>query len=77
MSSTWSRSVWTSWWTRTRWIPAAANSETCEEFTDAGFLIERLVEPLPQPEMADRSPEDHAKLRREPGFIAFRLLRPG
>lgn len=50
---------------------------TCEEFADAGFLIERLVEPLPQPEMADRFPEDHAKLSREPGFIAFRLLKPG
>jgi SAM-dependent methyltransferase len=50
---------------------------TWEEFTDAGFLIDRLIEPLPQPEMADRFPEDHARLRREPAFIAFRLLKPG
>ena len=50
--------------------------QTCEEFTDAGFPIERLVEPLPQPGMAQRSPDDHAKLSREPAFIAFRLLRP-
>ncbi len=51
-------------------------SRICEEFTEAGFLIERLVEPLPVPEMADRFPQDYAKLIREPGFIVFRLLKP-
>ena len=50
--------------------------EACEEFADAGFLIERLVEPLPGPEMAERFPEYHAKLQREPGFIDFRLRKP-
>jgi SAM-dependent methyltransferase len=45
----------------------------CEEFHDAGFLIERLVEPRPAPEMAQRYPDDYARLEREPGFIAFRL----
>lgn len=49
---------------------------TCAEFAEAGFLIERLIEPLPHPEMADRWPEDHEKLTTEPGFIAFRLLKP-
>jgi SAM-dependent methyltransferase len=49
--------------------------EICAEFADAGFSIERVVEPLPQREMATRVPEDYEKLIREPGFIAFRLLK--
>ncbi|MDG4797165.1 class I SAM-dependent methyltransferase [Micromonospora sp. WMMD1082] len=48
----------------------------CREFTDAGFLIERLVEPRPAETMAARYPEVSEKLARSPGFIAFRLLRP-
>jgi SAM-dependent methyltransferase len=52
-------------------------SQICAEFADAGFLIERIVEPLPLPEMAGRFPEDYAKLMREPGFIIFRLIKPG
>jgi SAM-dependent methyltransferase len=47
-----------------------------EEFADAGFLIERIAEPLPTSEMADRYPDDYAKLMREPGFIAFALRKP-
>jgi SAM-dependent methyltransferase len=49
---------------------------TCDEFAQAGFLIERLIEPRPHPDMSERYPEDHAKLMRQPGFIAFRLLKP-
>ncbi len=48
----------------------------CAEFAAAGFLIERLVEPQPLAEMADRFPEDYERLRREPGFVVFRLLKP-
>ncbi|MGH9263127.1 MAG: class I SAM-dependent methyltransferase [Acidimicrobiales bacterium] len=51
-------------------------SATCDEFAQAGFLIERLVEPRPSPGMADRFPDDYAKLLREPGFIDFRLRKP-
>nr|WP_201447081.1 class I SAM-dependent methyltransferase [Conexibacter woesei] len=47
----------------------------CEEFADAGFLIERLVEPRPAPTMAARHPEVHQALERAPGFIAFRLVK--
>lgn len=50
--------------------------QTCDEFAEAGFLIERLVEPRPHPDMSARYPEDHARLTRDPGFIAFRLLKP-
>ena len=49
---------------------------TCDEFADSGFVIERLVEPRPLPEMAERLPDDYAKLVREPGFVAFRLRKP-
>ena len=49
--------------------------QLCAEFADSGFLIERLVEPLPQVEMATRFPDDYEKLMREPGFIAFRLIK--
>ena len=48
----------------------------CAAATNAGFLIERLVEPLPADTMRDRWPEDWAKLKREPGFLLIRLLRP-
>jgi ubiquinone/menaquinone biosynthesis C-methylase UbiE len=48
----------------------------CREFTDAGFVIERLIEPLPMDTMATRHPEAHQQLSQAPGFIAFRLLKP-
>ena len=51
-------------------------SKTCDEFADAGFLIERVVEPLPSPSMAEEFPDDFAKLSREPAFMTFRLLKP-
>ena len=48
----------------------------CAAIANAGFLIDRLVEPLPAPSMRERSPEDWEKLRREPGFIVLRLVKP-
>ena len=48
----------------------------CAEFADAGFLIERLVEPQPIPAMAETHPHEYEKLSNEPGFVAFRLLKP-
>jgi SAM-dependent methyltransferase len=50
-------------------------TQTVTEFNDAGFLIERVVEPLPASEMATRYPDDYELLRTSPGFIAFRLLK--
>ncbi len=41
----------------------------------AGFLIERLVEPLPVESMRNRWPSDYDKLVREPGFLALRLVK--
>ena len=43
-------------------------------FAAAGFMIERLVEPEPLPEVRDRDPEADQLLRTEPGFLFFRLV---
>lgn len=48
--------------------------DTCAEFAEAGFLIERLVEPRPAASGQVVDPEDFEKLQREPGFLAFRLI---
>ena len=47
----------------------------CDAVHRAGFLIERLVEPLPADTMREHSPHDHDQLSREPGFLQLRLLR--
>lgn len=67
--------TWSQGWEITAWrMPL---TQVAAEFTDAGFLIERLVEPLPRPEMAQSHPRSFAKLSTEPGFILFRLVKPG
>jgi SAM-dependent methyltransferase len=66
--------VWNRGWHVRYWRQPL--TKTCEEFADAGFLIERLLEPQPVEAMAGRFPDDDAKLRREPGFIDFRLRKP-
>ncbi|HEY0388703.1 MAG TPA: class I SAM-dependent methyltransferase [Gaiellales bacterium] len=48
----------------------------CAAIADAGFLIERLVEPLPDDAMRSEWPDDWEHLRANPAFIAFRLVRP-
>jgi SAM-dependent methyltransferase len=42
---------------------------------DAGFVLERLEEPLPTDEFRRRHPDEHARLLRQPGFIIFRARR--
>lgn len=51
-------------------------TQTCDEFAAAGFLIERVVEPLPVAAMADADPETYGKLTERPSFVMFRLVRP-
>jgi SAM-dependent methyltransferase len=51
-------------------------SALCAAIANAGFLVERLVEPLPAPSMRERWPDEWEKLQREPGFLALRLLKP-
>ena len=42
-----------------------------------GFFIERLVEPLPDESVRDRSPEDCEHLRSNPCFLVLRIVKPG
>ena len=65
--------TWSKGWQVHYWL--APLETTCEEIFQAGFLIERLLEPRPVPEAAALDPEDYERLAREPsGFIAFRLV---
>jgi SAM-dependent methyltransferase len=59
------------WQVRFRRQPLSA---WCDELADAGFLVERVVEPLPAPEMARSHPDVHERLLREPGFLALSLV---
>jgi SAM-dependent methyltransferase len=68
VTETWSRG-----WAVTAWRTPLTT--LTQEFADAGFAIERLVEPLPDPVMAQTHPDKFEKLSNEPGFIFFRLFR--
>ena len=46
-----------------------------ESIDRAGFLIERLVEPDPVPELADVDADDYRRLRTSPAFLFFRLVK--
>ena len=50
-------------------------TQVVAEFADAGFVIERLVEPRPVPEMAEQYPDYDEELQTTPAFIAFRLVK--
>lgn len=65
--------TWSKGWEITAWrMPL---TQLTAEFAEAGFVIERLVEPSPQPEMAQSHPESFARLSTEPGFVLFRLAK--
>lgn len=65
--------TWAEWWDVRYWRKPLTAS--CAEFAEAGFWIERLVEPVPIAEMAEADPERYQRLRTEPGFIMFRLAK--
>jgi SAM-dependent methyltransferase len=60
------------WKVRFRRAPLTA---WCAEFREAGFHIERLVEPLPAESMKEQFPDTYDKLSVEPFFIAFVLVK--
>ncbi|MBP2325935.1 SAM-dependent methyltransferase [Kibdelosporangium banguiense] len=65
--------VWSRGWRLRYWL--APLEHTCEELREAGFLIERLVEPRPTAQAAGIDLQTYEKLSREPtGFIAIRAL---
>lgn len=45
----------------------------CEAIASAGFVIERLSEPTPLPELARSDPDGYHTLRTQPSFLLFRL----
>jgi SAM-dependent methyltransferase len=45
----------------------------CQEFADAGFVIERLLEPQPDPSTRSYDPDAYDDLAASPGFVVFRL----
>jgi len=49
-------------------------SDLCAAATDAGFVIQRLVEPRAPEVWRDRWPAEYDKLAQRPGFLALRLL---
>jgi SAM-dependent methyltransferase len=51
-------------------------SALCDYATGAGFLIEKVIEPLPADTMRERYPDDYEKLIRQPGFLILRLAKP-
>lgn len=65
--------VFSNGWQLRYWL--APLERTCEELRAADFLIERLLEPRPQPEAADIDRERYERLSREPsGFLAIRAV---
>jgi ubiquinone/menaquinone biosynthesis C-methylase UbiE len=64
----WSRGWLVSYWRQ----PLEA---TCAEFTEAGFLIEAVREPLPSEAFRQRDPDAAERLLLEPGFIVFGLVK--
>lgn len=65
--------TWSRGWRVRYWL--APLEQTCDELRDAGFLIERLVEPRPTEAAADLNPEKYAELTRTPtSFLAIRAV---
>ncbi len=68
VTETWSRG-----WEVTAWrMPL---TQMTGEFAEAGFWIERLVEPMPARSMAESHPASFRRLATEPAFIFFRLRK--
>jgi len=42
---------------------------------EAGFILDKLIEPKPTPEFKEQDPLDYEKLMRSPGFICFRARK--
>jgi ubiquinone/menaquinone biosynthesis C-methylase UbiE len=65
--------VWTGGFEVTFWRrPLSAMTGS---IAGAGFVIERLAEPLPVPELAEKDPADDHIIRTQPRFLFFRLRR--
>lgn len=47
----------------------------CDAAADAGFLIQRVIEPTPAPSMREHDPEEYETLLMRPGFLILSLLK--
>lgn len=43
---------------------------------DAGFLLDKILEPKPLPAFEAKEPEDYDRLMKQPGFICVRAKKP-
>ncbi len=65
--------VWDKGWQVRYWL--APLERTCEELREAGFLIERLLEPRPTAEASTLDRGRYERMSREPrGFLAIRAV---
>lgn len=64
--------TWSKGWRVRYWL--APLQASCDEFAEAGFVIERIVEPLPTSAARDIDALAYERLQREPNFLAFRLI---
>lgn len=65
--------TWSRGWRLRYWL--APLEQTCEELHQAGFLIERLLEPRPTPQAAAIDRDKYDRLHREPaGFLVIRAI---
>lgn len=65
--------TWSRGWELRYWLTPL--EQTCDELHQAGFLIERLVEPRPDQAAAAIDQDKYDRLHREPtGFLAIRAI---
>lgn len=65
--------VWSRGWQVRYWLSPL--EQTCAELREAGFLIERLIEPRPRSEAAAMNADAYRRLTSEPtGFLAIRSI---
>lgn len=50
--------------------------EVINPLVETGFMLDKLLEPLPTPEFKQADPEDYEQLMRNPGFLCLRARKP-
>jgi SAM-dependent methyltransferase len=50
-------------------------SAMIDPLLEAGFILERVLEPGPIEQFKEHEPRDYEKLMRQPGFICFRVRK--
>jgi hypothetical protein len=50
--------------------------EVINPLIETGFMLDKLLEPLPTPEFKQADPEEYEQLMRSPGFLCLRARKP-